>query len=61
MYSISPTVVNTAGHKAFPVLIYIHGDSFEWGASNPYDGSVISAYGEVIVVTLNYRLGPLGK
>lgn len=55
------TVVDTAGHKAFPVLVYIHGDSFEWGAANPYDGSVISAYGEVIVVTLNYRLGPLGE
>ncbi|KAA0201603.1 hypothetical protein HAZT_HAZT010645 [Hyalella azteca] len=53
-------VVDTVGHKAFPVLVYIHGDSFEWGAADPYDGSVLAAYGEVIVVTLNYRLGPLG-
>uniref|UniRef100_A0A6A7GA10 Neuroligin-4, Y-linked-like n=1 Tax=Hirondellea gigas TaxID=1518452 RepID=A0A6A7GA10_9CRUS len=53
-------VVDTVAHKAFPVMVYIHGDSFEWGAANPYDGSVMAAYGEVIIVTLNYRLGPLG-
>ncbi|XP_063601148.1 neuroligin-4, X-linked-like [Penaeus indicus] len=53
-------VADTSGHRALPVVVYIHGESFEWGASNPYDGSVLAAYGDVIVVTLNYRLGPLG-
>ena len=42
-------------------MVYIHGESFEWGGSNAYDGSVLAARGEVIVVTMNYRLGPLGK
>ncbi|XP_076065046.1 neuroligin-3-like [Oratosquilla oratoria] len=59
-HSFVPKVADTAGHKALPVVIYIHGESFEWGASNPYDGSVLAAFGEVIVVTLNYRLGALG-
>lgn len=27
---------------------------------NPYDGSVLASYGDMIVVTLNYRLGILG-
>ncbi|XP_042868455.1 neuroligin 4-like [Penaeus japonicus] len=54
-------VADTSGHRALPVVVYIHGESFEWGASNPYDGSVLAAYGDVIVVTLNYRLGPLGQ
>lgn len=26
-----------------------------------FDGSVLAAYGNVIVVTMNYRLGVLGK
>lgn len=45
----------------YPVIVYIHGESFEWNAGNAYDGSVLSSYGEVIVVTVNYRLGVLGK
>ena len=45
----------------YPVLVYIHGESFSWGAGSLYDGSVLAAYGRVVVVTVNYRLGPLGK
>lgn len=45
----------------YPVMVFIHGESFEWNSGNAYDGSVLSSYGQVIVVTLNYRLGILGK
>lgn len=50
------------GHKArkFPVIVYIHGESYEWNSGNPYDGSVLASYGGVIFVTINYRLGILG-
>jgi hypothetical protein len=41
--------------------VFIHGESFEWNSGNPYDGSVLASYGEVVVVTLNFRLGILGK
>ena len=44
-----------------PVLVFIHGESYEWNSGNPYDGSVLAAYGNVVVVTLNYRLGVLGN
>ncbi|XP_050294927.1 neuroligin-1-like [Anthonomus grandis grandis] len=44
----------------YAVLVFVHGESFEWGAGHPYDGSVLASYGHVIVVTLNYRLGVLG-
>ena len=44
-----------------PVILFIHGDSYEWGSGNIYDGSVLAAVGRVVVVTLNYRLGILGK
>lgn len=47
--------------KKLPVLVFIHGESFEWNSGNPYDGSVLASYGDMIVVTLNYRLGILGE
>ncbi|GFS78373.1 neuroligin-4, X-linked [Nephila pilipes] len=43
-----------------PVLVFIHGESYEWNAGNPYDGSVLASFGKVVVVTVNFRLGVLG-
>ncbi|KAH8420801.1 hypothetical protein KR222_005399 [Zaprionus bogoriensis] len=51
----------TGTPKSHAVLVYLHGESFEWNSGNAYDGSVLASYGEVIVVTVNYRLGVLGK
>lgn len=42
-------------------MVYIHGESYDWNSGNPYDGSVLASFGGVVVVTLNYRLGVLGK
>lgn len=44
-----------------PVLVFIHGESFSWSSGNPYDGSVLASYGDILVVTVNFRLGVLGK
>lgn len=41
-------------------MIFVHGESYEVGTGNAYDGSVLASYGGVIVVTVNYRLGVLG-
>ncbi|KAL1471094.1 hypothetical protein MTO96_023873 [Rhipicephalus appendiculatus] len=43
-----------------PVIMFIHGESYEWNSGNAYDGSVLASYGNVVVVTINYRLGILG-
>ncbi|KAM9300716.1 neuroligin-4, X-linked isoform 2-T2 [Morus bassanus] len=43
-----------------PVMVYIHGGSYMEGTGNMVDGSILASYGNVIVVTLNYRLGVLG-
>ncbi|RWS12481.1 neuroligin-4: X-linked-like protein [Dinothrombium tinctorium] len=40
--------------------MFIHGESYEWNAGSNYDGSVLSSLGNVVVVTINYRLGILG-
>lgn len=42
-------------------VVYIHGESYEWNSGNPYDGTVLAAHGNVIVVTINFRLGILGE
>ncbi|WP_029900063.1 carboxylesterase/lipase family protein [Nocardia brasiliensis] len=48
-----------AGH---PVLVFLHGGGFSSGAGSLdwYGGAEFAARGEVVVVTVNYRLGVLG-
>lgn len=46
--------------RKHPVLLYIHGESYDWGSGNPYDGSVLASYTDQVIVTMNYRLGVLG-
>ena len=45
-----------------PVLFYIHGGAFIVGAGSlsEYDGGNLAARGDIVVVTINYRLGPFG-
>lgn len=59
LFSLVPG--NRGLEAPYSVLFFIHGESFEWGSGNPYDGSVLASYGHVIVITVNFRLGILGK
>jgi len=45
-----------------PVIVYIHGGAYATGSgSSPLtDGARLAAKGDVVVVTVNHRLGPLG-
>ncbi len=45
-----------------PVLVWIHGGGFTGGsgASDLYSGARLAKRGDVVVVTINYRLGILG-
>lgn len=45
-----------------PVMVWVHGGSFLSGSSRApwYDGSSFARNGDVVVVTINYRLGALG-
>jgi para-nitrobenzyl esterase len=47
---------------ARPVMVWIHGGAFRTGsgASPLYEGSTLATRGDVVVMTLNYRLGALG-
>ncbi|XP_056384350.1 fatty acyl-CoA hydrolase precursor, medium chain-like [Hyla sarda] len=43
-----------------PVLFYIHGGGLLFGLASMYDGSALSAYENVVVVVIQYRVGILG-
>ena len=44
----------------YPTMIFVHGGGFVIGSSNGYDPSTLSLSGEVVVVTVNYRLNVFG-
>ncbi|MFF4901924.1 carboxylesterase/lipase family protein [Streptomyces sp. NPDC001068] len=43
-----------------PVLVWLHGGGFTTGAGSSYDAHRLAVRGDVVVVTVNYRLGALG-
>lgn len=49
-----------ADGKRRPVLVWIHGGAYIQGSGDVYEGSSFARRGDIVVVTLNYRLGALG-
>jgi para-nitrobenzyl esterase len=51
-----------AGGDRKPVMVWIHGGAYVLGSANQplYNGGVLAAGGDVVVVTVNYRLGAFG-
>jgi len=43
-----------------PVLFWVHGGSYLNGSGDAYDGSSFATSGDIVVITVNYRLGALG-
>lgn len=51
----------TASATPRPVMVWIYGGAYVFGSGGPpYNGEKLVLQGDVIVVTMNYRLGPLG-
>lgn len=44
----------------YPVMVWIHGGAFQSGSGNEYDPTRLVRDNDVIVVTVNYRLGIFG-
>ena len=49
-----------AARSGLPVMVWIHGGSWVYGNGANYDASALALEGDAVVVTINYRLGPLG-
>ncbi|CAG2240393.1 unnamed protein product [Mytilus edulis] len=47
-------------NRKLPVMVWIYGGGLVMGFSNQYDGGWIATQGDVIVVTINYRLDVFG-
>jgi carboxylesterase type B len=43
--------------ETLPVMVWIHGGGYVGGGAVTYDGSGLAKVGNVVVVTINYRLG----
>jgi len=48
------------GEARLPVMVWIHGGGNTIGHGGLYDGGHLATRHDVVVVTLNYRLGPFG-
>ena len=53
-----PTVVDES--QLIPVMVWIHGGGFVSGSGSAFYGANLARTAHAIVVTINYRLGPLG-
>ena len=42
------------------VMVWIFGGAFSIGAAKEYNGTVLSAFNDIIVVSINYRVGVFG-
>ncbi|XP_071359110.1 cocaine esterase [Trachinotus anak] len=54
------TPANRAHNAKLPVMVWIHGGGFTLGSASIYDGSALAAFQDVVVVSIQYRLGVLG-
>lgn len=52
----------SAAKQLKPVMVFIHGGGFVMGSGSQdwYESSSLASQGDVVVVTINYRLGPFG-
>src|SRR5262249_29285728 len=49
-----------APRRRYPVMVWVHGGAYFLGAGSQFDPTKMVTTGDVIVVTINYRLGALG-
>src|SRR5262245_29962164 len=56
----TPLTIDHGKPHRHPVMVWIHGGALFLGESDDYDPTRLLGAGDVIVVTINYRLGALG-
>jgi len=54
------TPASATAKRPRPVMVWIHGGGFLNGSSDLYNARRLAARGDIVVVTVNYRLGALG-
>ncbi len=56
----APQVALTQPEQSLPVMLWIHGGGNSIGTANTFSGAHLAGSQQVIVVTINYRLGLMG-
>ncbi|CAF4247299.1 unnamed protein product [Rotaria sordida] len=51
---------NNTNQRKKPIFMWIHGGSAQVGTGNVFDGTILAAVGNIIVVTFNFRLNLFG-
>ncbi|KAI6209182.1 hypothetical protein M3Y96_00194400 [Aphelenchoides besseyi] len=54
-----PFRASKTSSRNYPVIAFFHGGNFQTGSGNEWPGHVLASRG-IVVVTINYRLGPFG-
>jgi para-nitrobenzyl esterase len=49
-----------SGPESLPVMVWLHGGGFVNGSGNAFFGGFLAQTAGAVIVTVNYRLGPLG-
>ena len=57
---LNVTTPRSAARTPRPVMVWLHGGDFRFGSGDGYGGQRLATGGDVVVVTVNYRLGALG-
>jgi para-nitrobenzyl esterase len=58
---LNVTTPRTRPHgRPLPVMVWLHGGGFIQGSGSDFDARRLAVQGEVVVVTINYRLGVFG-
>lgn len=57
---VNVTTPRHTGGRKLPVMVWVHGNGFINGAGSLYGGRPIATLGEVVVVTVNYRMNIFG-
>ncbi|WP_051467981.1 carboxylesterase/lipase family protein [Actinomadura oligospora] len=58
--TVNVTTPASAPARPRPVMVFVHGGDFTSGTGSAFDPSEMATRGDVVVVTLNYRLGIFG-
>lgn len=58
--NLNVTTPDSGSQRRRPVMVWVHGGSNISGSGSIYDPAALATRGDVVVVTLNYRLGALG-
>ena len=56
----TPARLDNATVDLLPVIVFWHGGGFKIASGSLWDGSPLAVYGNVVVISMNFRLGALG-